>query len=102
MYRAAQEALSNLIRHSRATSIDLTLDLVETSLVLTIQDNGVGFDARRQFSAPASVASGIGLRSIREQAAAVGGKLIVESSPAGTKLEVSAPFSRELAAESSV
>lgn len=96
MYRAAQEALSNLIRHSGATGIDLTLDPIDGFLVLTIQDNGVGFDARRQFSAPASVASGIGLRSIREQAASVGGKLVVESSPAGTRLEVSAPFSPAL------
>lgn len=92
MYRATQEAVSNLIRHSQATSIDLTLEPVDGSLVLTIQDNGVGFDARRQFSAPASVASGIGLRSIREQAASVGGELVVESSPDGTRLEVIAPF----------
>lgn len=92
MYRAAQEALSNLIRHSRATSVDLTLDPVEGRLFLTIRDNGVGFDALGQFSAPARVNSGIGLRSIREQAASVGGKLIVESTAAGTRLEVSAPF----------
>jgi signal transduction histidine kinase len=94
MYRAAQEALSNLTQHSRATRIDLTLDPSGGCLVLAIQDNGVGFDVRRQFSAPASVASGIGLRSIREQAASAGGKLVVESSPVGTRLEVSAPFSR--------
>jgi signal transduction histidine kinase len=96
IYRAAQEALSNLIRHSRATSIDLTLEPIGGSLVLTIQDNGIGFDARRQFTAPASVASGIGLRSIREQAASVGGKLVVESSPVGTRLEVFAPFPQTL------
>jgi signal transduction histidine kinase len=93
MYRAAQEALSNLSRHSRATHIDLALELADDSLVLTIRDNGVGFDVQRQLSAPASIASGIGLRSIREQATSVGGKLTVESSPTGTKLEVSAPFS---------
>jgi len=98
MYRATQEALSNLIRHSRATRIDLRLEPIDGSLVLTIQDNGVGFDARRQFSAPANVAAGIGLRSIREQAASIGAKLTVESSPVGTKLEVSAPFSQKLSA----
>ncbi len=94
MYRATQEALSNLTRHSHASRIDLTLELAGDSLVLTIQDNGVGFDVRRQFSAPASVSAGIGLRSIREQAHAVGGNLVVESGPVGTKLEISAPFSR--------
>ncbi len=96
MYRAAQEALANLSRHARATHIDLTLELVEDRLVLTIRDNGVGFDVQGQFSAPASVAAGIGLRSIREQATSVGGKLIVESSNTGTKLEVSAPFARSV------
>ncbi|HLK67947.1 MAG TPA: sensor histidine kinase [Bryobacteraceae bacterium] len=96
MYRAAQEALSNLARHSQATKIDLSLHLIGESVVLKIQDNGVGFDVRRQFSAPPNVASGIGLRSIREQAASVGGKFVIDSSPSGTTLEVSAPFSRTL------
>jgi signal transduction histidine kinase len=102
MYRATQEAISNLTRHSRATRIDLSLEMVDRYLVLTIEDNGVGFDVRRHASAPASVANGIGLRSIREQAAAVGGKLVVESGLDGTKLEVSAPFSQAVDPKSSV
>jgi two-component system NarL family sensor kinase len=62
-------------------------------MILTIQDDGVGFDVAGLLRGPASVASGIGLRSIREQAAALGGELEVESGPAGTKLVVSVPFS---------
>jgi signal transduction histidine kinase len=58
-------------------------------IVLSIRDNGVGFDAQRVLSAPASVASGIGLRSIRETAQELGGRLDVESGPDGTKLVVS-------------
>lgn len=92
MYRATQEALSNLTRHARATRIDLTLAAAAGNVVLTIRDNGVGFDTARQFSAPANVAAGIGLRSIREQAASVGGKLVVESGPTGTRLELIAPL----------
>lgn len=93
MYRALQEALSNLARHARATRIQAALAVRGESLVLTIQDNGVGFDATALFSAPPSVAPGIGLHSIREQAAALGGNLQIQSSPDGTKLEVSAPLS---------
>lgn len=93
LYRGAQEALSNVARHAGATRVDAALEARGGLLVLTIRDNGVGFDAAGLFSSPPSVASGIGLRSVREQAAALGGKLEIESGPLGTKLEVSAPFS---------
>jgi two-component system NarL family sensor kinase len=93
IYRAAQEALSNVARHARATRVDAALEMRDGCVILTIRDNGTGFDVARLLRSPASVASGIGLRSIREQAAALGGKLDVESGPAGTTLIVSAPFS---------
>ena len=93
MYRAAQEALSNVARHARATRVDAVLETRDDCLILTIRDDGVGFDVAGLLRGPASVASGIGLRSIREQAAALGGKLEIESGPSGTKLVVSAPFS---------
>lgn len=93
IYRAFQEALANLVRHSQATRIDVVLEVQNGQLVLGIRDNGVGFDAQRVFSAPPSVVSGIGLRSIRETAQELGGKLEVESGPDGTKLVVSVvPF----------
>jgi signal transduction histidine kinase len=93
IYRSLQEALSNLVRHSQATKIAVALDVRDGQLLLSICDNGVGFHAERLFSAPASVASGIGLRSIREAAQDLGGRLEVESGPDGTKLVVSvAPF----------
>jgi two-component system NarL family sensor kinase len=92
-YRAAQEALSNLTRHARATRIEMTLRGQGDGAALQIRDNGVGFDAAKLWTAPASVSSGIGLRSIREQAAALGGKLEIESGPLGTTLSVSAPYS---------
>ena len=91
-YRAAQEALSNLARHAKATRIEMTLWGAEQRVRLRIQDNGVGFDVARLWAAPASVSSGIGLRSIREQAEALGGKLQIESGPLGTTLLVSAPY----------
>jgi signal transduction histidine kinase len=93
IYRAFQEALSNLVRHSRATALDVALEAREGHLVLSLRDNGVGFDAVRMFAAPASVASGIGLRSVRESAEELGGRFEIESGPDGTKLVVTvAPF----------
>jgi len=93
IYRAFQEALANLVRHSRATRIAVALEVQDGQLVLSIRDNGVGFDTEQVFSAPPSVVSGIGLRSIRETAEELGGRLEVESGPDGTKLVVSVvPF----------
>lgn len=92
IYRGLQEALSNL-RHSRGTRVDVVLDVREGRLVLTVADNGVGFDAQRACLAPPSLASGIGLRSIRETAQELGGELVIKSSAGGTTLVVSvAPF----------
>ena len=93
IYRAAQEALSNVVRHARATRVHAALETRDNCVILTIRDDGVGFDVAGLLRGPASVASGIGLRSIREQAAALGGKLEIESGPAGTTLLVSVPFS---------
>jgi len=94
LYRAAQEAASNLVRHSRATRVEAALSAGHGQLALSFEDNGVGFDAEALFASPASVDKGIGLRSIREQAEALGGSLVVESGPQGTKLVVSVPFTR--------
>ena len=92
IYRGAQEALANLTRHAHATKVDMALEARGDRIVLTMEDNGVGFDVAKLLAAPASVASGIGLRSIREQAATLGGRLEITSGPGGTKLELSAPF----------
>jgi signal transduction histidine kinase len=92
IYRAAQEAVSNVIRHSRATRVEASLEARGDKIVLRFQDNGVGFDAVRLFSAPPNLGGGIGLRTIREQAEVLGGTLEIESGPDGTKLEITVPF----------
>ncbi len=92
LYRSAQEALSNVARHSRATRIEMSLEPRDGRVILTIRDNGVGFDVTAMLAGPASVASGIGLRSVREQTAAMGGKVDIASGPEGTTLEISAPL----------
>jgi two-component system NarL family sensor kinase len=91
VYRAAQEAFSNLALHSRATRIDVSLEVSGDWLVLRVTDNGVGFDAG-SLSSPEKVKPGIGLTAIREQAAALGGRLEIESGPRGTRLELWAPY----------
>jgi signal transduction histidine kinase len=89
LYRAFQEAISNVARHSRATRIDAGLRLHDSRLTLSICDNGIGFDVTGMLSRPANLAAGIGLRSIRETAEGLGGNFEVESGPSGTKLVIS-------------
>ncbi|MGD0500971.1 MAG: sensor histidine kinase [Bryobacteraceae bacterium] len=92
MYRAAQEAFSNLARHARATRAEASLAVRDGDLVLTVHDNGGGFDVARALSGPPTLDSGIGLRTIGEQAAALGATLDIQSGPVGTTLVLSAPF----------
>lgn len=95
VYRAAQEAVSNIIRHSRATRVEASLQARDGSMVLRVQDNGVGFDPARFWSAPPDLAGGIGLRTIREQAESLGGHLELESGANGTTLEITVPLQME-------
>lgn len=77
LYRIAQEALSNAVRHADASRIDVTLDRSGDELVLGVTDDGRGFDATR------STHDGMGLRSMSQRAASVGGRLDIESRPGG-------------------
>jgi len=92
VYRAAQEAVTNLVRHSKANRVSMTLGARDGQVILRVQDNGIGFDLERFWNAPANVTQGIGLRSIREQAASLGGALDIMSNAEGTSLELSVPF----------
>jgi two-component system NarL family sensor kinase len=91
IYRAAQEGLANIARHSRAVRVSLILETVENQLILRIRDNGVGFDPALAFSRDNHTKAGIGLHTIRDQAEGLGGKMSIESGPHGTTLEVSVP-----------
>jgi signal transduction histidine kinase len=88
LFRVAQEAVNNVIRHSRARSIDLALRREGTALLLQVTDDGRGFPAGAR-----DQATGLGLRSATERVRAVGGTLAVESAPgAGTTVRVAVPL----------
>ncbi len=87
IYRAAQEAISNALRHSGATAIGLSLEESAGRIVLRVEDNGKGFQNEQ-----ARVSPGIGLRAMAEQARSLEGALEITSGPDGTTLKVSAPL----------
>ncbi len=86
LYRIAQEALHNTVKHARATRVDLDLDCDGSDLSLTIADNGRGFDAGGSFPGH------MGLHTMRERAERLGGSIALTSAPGeGTRIEVRIP-----------
>jgi two-component system NarL family sensor kinase len=81
LFRIAQEALTNIERHAGARHIDLALHRGRDHVLLTVADDGAGFDAESVATHPHS---GIGLRNMAERLDAVGGHLDIASSAAGT------------------
>ncbi|HEV7665909.1 MAG TPA: GAF domain-containing protein, partial [Chloroflexota bacterium] len=90
LYRVAQEALHNAAKHARAASVVVALEVGQADVSLLIADDGRGFDPRREFPGH------LGLQSMRERAAAVGGTLQIESTPGeGTRLRARVPLPLE-------
>ena len=93
LYRIFQEALSNVEKHARARHVAVRLRRQRALVELVIKDDGIGFDPDHPASATAR--EGLGLLSMRERAAYVGGTLKVKSlRRAGTEIEVRIPLSR--------
>ena len=85
--RVIQEALTNARRHSEAGTVEVTLSKDGEDLVAEVADDGRGFEPE--------TASGVGLKSMRERAAALGGKLEVASEVAqGTRVRLRVPMSQ--------
>jgi signal transduction histidine kinase len=87
LFRVVQEALHNTLKYSKAHTVSVDLVGRADTLLLTIVDDGVGFDVA------AAWGKGLGLVSMSERVEAVGGTLEVRSTPgAGTRLEVAVPL----------
>lgn len=82
LYRVAQEAMRNVIRHAQATRVEVTLSRGPNTLELRIVDNGRGFDP----GSP-SAAKGLGLLSMDERVRLIGGRILLQAKPGhGTDL----------------
>jgi signal transduction histidine kinase len=76
LFRVAQEALRNIVRHAKASAVRVALHRADGRLVLAVQDNGTGFDASR-----GEKAASLGIASMRERMRLLDGALDVDSAP---------------------
>jgi signal transduction histidine kinase len=89
LYHIAEEALNNALKHATATTTRVELRREEGELLLSVSDDGCGFD-------PAQVSSGLGLQSLCERAEGLGGTCTVESeADTGTRILVRLPWPQE-------
>ncbi|HEY83261.1 MAG TPA: HAMP domain-containing protein [Dehalococcoidia bacterium] len=89
LFRIIQEAITNIIRHSGASEVNIQVTAKNSMVTTTIKDNGKGFDVEAAFQAPESW----GLRGIRERVAILGGELKIESKRGkGTSIEFRIPL----------
>jgi len=85
LFRMAQEAVSNALKHAKATNISVSLGRQADVLTMAICDDGIGFDTTSQLG------QGLGLRSMTERARAIDGTIEINSQPGRTSVEVTLP-----------
>ncbi|MFI5157042.1 MAG: PAS domain S-box protein [Chitinophagales bacterium] len=85
LFRIVQEQLKNILKYSKATITDISLNLQNEEVQLTIRDNGIGFDPKKTFR-------GVGLSSIHERTRFYNGTVDIQTNPGkGCTLEVNIP-----------
>lgn len=91
LFRTVQEALSNIVKHARATAAKVSVKKDDQSIKIKIQDNGNGFDHELAVVTSKS----LGLRTMHERISAIGGKLIFgKNNTSGTVVEIVVPKSK--------
>jgi signal transduction histidine kinase len=87
LFRILQEALTNIVRHSKATDVNVGLRYSDDSIILQVNDNGVGF-----MIDGVDKGGTLGIIGMRERASIIGGKLEIKTSPGqGTQIVITVP-----------
>lgn len=88
MFRILQEAINNIVKHAGASLVQVSLKREDQLLRMTISDNGKGFDTTLRKGRPTAQGGGLGLLGMKERARLTGGTLMVDSTPAGTQINI--------------
>ena len=97
VFRIAQEAINNVVRHANASQLDIQLDYADDEVYLRVEDNGEGFNADMVLKKKPGKPTAWGLLGMVERAALVGGTCSILSHPGkGTLIEVHVPITGEV------
>jgi signal transduction histidine kinase len=90
-FRVAQEAITNVVRHAGARRATTSIERVDGRLVVSVEDDGAGFDVGAAMSAPTG--SAVGLLGMRERVQLLGGDLSIDAAPGrGTRVRAELPL----------
>jgi signal transduction histidine kinase len=96
IYRILQEALNNVRRHANATEVGVSVIFTDDQIILTVKDNGQGFEVPEAMTDFASGGS-FGMMGLQERAQLFGGNVVVQSEPAkGTTVHLVIPQQSKL------
>ena len=92
LYRIAQEALNNIVKHANAKKVNILLEHTDGEVILIVEDDGKGFD-RQESKRTRKSGKGLGLTGMEERASLIGGAVEIESSPgSGTTIFARIPL----------
>jgi len=90
IFRAVQEAVTNVVKHAQATALRVICKADEETFAITVEDNGIGLPPNRL-----AATGSHGLSSIRHRVRSLYGELVIQpAEPSGTRLHISIPMSR--------
>ena len=93
LYRVLQEACCNIVKHAKATKVEVTLSCEDNKLTLEIQDNGIGFDVQKKKEMSGGERCGFGLSMMKERVTLLGGTIQIKSVIGeGTTVSVEIPL----------
>lgn len=92
LYRLYQECMTNISKHANATRVEIMLTYSHPRVIFIVRDNGVGHEPLKRGTVTGKASGGIGLLSMRERVASLGGSIDIVSSPGkGTTIRAQIP-----------
>jgi signal transduction histidine kinase len=92
LYRLFQECVTNISKHAKATRVEIMLTYSHPRVIFIVRDNGVGHEPSKRGTAAVKGPGGIGLLSMRERVASLGGSIDIASAPGkGTTIRAEIP-----------